>query len=148
MACNTIILARSFCTFLSDGSNVRMASCSAVQGDVLTAMHSLVDHALVAWPSDDDEPPDQHYQALLLRAISIILLNPWIDDDQTGRRCLSPLPYLSSHNKACHGTASLNLLPKLLSRFCTGLGESGTTATVACVALTSNLCVCTSGLQS
>ncbi len=66
-----------------------MASCSAVQGDVLTAMHSLVDHALVAWPADDDEPPDQHYQALLLRAISIILLNPWIDDDQTGRRCLS-----------------------------------------------------------
>ena len=54
-------------------------------------MHSLVDHALVAWPADDDKPPDQHYQALLLRAISIILLNPWIDDDQTGRRCLSPL---------------------------------------------------------
>ncbi len=51
-------------------------------------MHSLVHHALVAWPADDDEPPDQHYQALLLRAISVILLNPWIDDDQTGRRCL------------------------------------------------------------
>ncbi len=74
-------------------------------------MHSLVHYALVAWPADDDEPPDQHYQALLLRAISIVLLNPWIDDDQTGRRCFSPLPCLLSHNKACHsynGTASLN----------------------------------------
>ncbi len=97
------------CAVLSDGSNVRITSCSAVQGDVLTAMHSLVHDALVAWPADDDEPPDQHYQALLLRAISIILLNPWIDDDQTGRRCLSPLPYLLSNTKACHsynGTAS------------------------------------------
>jgi len=76
-------------------------------------MHSLVHYALVAWPADDDEPPDQHYQALLLRAISIVLLNPWIDDDQTGRRCFSPLPCLLSHNKACHsynGTASLNPL--------------------------------------
>ncbi len=62
-------------------------------------MHSLVHHALVAWPAADDEPPDQHYQALLLRASSIILLNPWIDDDQTGRRCLSPQPCLFSHTK-------------------------------------------------
>ena len=67
-------------------------SCSDIQGDVLTAMYSLVDHALADWPADKDNPPDQHYQTLLLRAISIILLNPWVDDDQTGRRCGCPLP--------------------------------------------------------
>ena len=81
-------------------------------------MHSLVHHALVSWPADEDEPPDQHYQALLLRAISIILLNPWIDDDQTGRRCLLPLLCLFSHNKACqsyNATASLNPLLQLQS---------------------------------
>lgn len=66
-------------------------SLSAVQGDVLTAMHSLVHCALVAWTAEDDATPDQHYQALLLRAISIVLLNPWIDDDQTGRRLLVKL---------------------------------------------------------
>ena len=96
------------CVLLSDDSNVRIASCSAVQGDVLTAMHSLVHCALVAWTAEDDATPDQHYQALLLRAISIVLLNPWIDDDQTGRRCPSPVPCLFSHSKACrsyNGTA-------------------------------------------
>ena len=61
-------------------------SCSDIQGDVLTAMYSLVDHTLADWPADKDKAPDQHYQTLLLRAVSIILLNPWIDDDQTGRR--------------------------------------------------------------
>ena len=61
-------------------------SCSDIHEDVLTAMYSLVEHTLADWPADKDKPPDQHYQMLLLRAISIILLNPWIDDDQTGRR--------------------------------------------------------------
>lgn len=76
-------------------------SCSDIQGDVLTAMYSLVDHTLADWPADKDKPPDQHYQMLLLRAISIILLNPWIDDDQIGRRCICPLPCSVSVTALC-----------------------------------------------
>lgn len=51
-------------------------------------MYNLAEQTTADWQSavDNHKPPDQHYQALLLRAISIILLNPWVDDDQTGRR--------------------------------------------------------------
>lgn len=63
---------------------------SDIQRDVLTAMYNLTEQMSADWKSavDNHEPPDQNYQALLLQAISIILLNPWVDDDQTGRRLL------------------------------------------------------------
>jgi len=62
------------------------ACCSDVQGDVLTAMYSLADHTLADWQSNKDRLSDQHYHALLVRATGIILLNPWVEDDQSGRR--------------------------------------------------------------
>ena len=51
-------------------------------------MYNLTEQMSADWQStvDNHEIPDQNYQALLLQAISIILLNPWVDDDQTGRR--------------------------------------------------------------
>ena len=67
---------------------MRVSCCSKVQAHVLSSMHSLTDDMLVEWhsASSKDQQPDEHYQGLLLRAVSIILLNPWVDDDQTGRR--------------------------------------------------------------
>lgn len=65
-------------------------SLSTVQAEVLSDMSSLTDHMLAGWRSGSStaQQPDEHYQALLLRAVSIILLNPWVDDDQIGRRLL------------------------------------------------------------
>ena len=51
-------------------------------------MYSLADCMLLNWQmsSSNGQLPDEHFQALLLRAVSILLLNPWVDDDQNGRR--------------------------------------------------------------
>ena len=70
-------------------AHIDMPWCSNVQAHVLSDMFSLTDHMLADWRSGSStsQQPDEHYQALLLRAVSIILLNPWVDDDQTGRRC-------------------------------------------------------------
>ena len=59
-----------------------------MQANTLNEMHSLSDHMLASWQSDSNgQVPDEHFQALLLRAVGILLLNPWVDDDQVGRRC-------------------------------------------------------------
>ena len=52
-------------------------------------MYSLANRMLADWhsSSSNGQLPDEHFQTLLLRAVSILLLNPWVDDDQTGRRC-------------------------------------------------------------
>ena len=52
-------------------------------------MNSLAERMLSDWQSSSSngQLPDEHFQALLLRAVSTLLLNPWVDDDQTGRRC-------------------------------------------------------------
>ena len=51
-------------------------------------MSILVQHTLADWQASSagDAAPDEHYQAMVLQAVSIMLLNPWLDDDQTGRR--------------------------------------------------------------
>ena len=64
-------------------------ACSCVQADVLADMYSLADRMQADWHFNGNswQIPDEHFQALLLRAVSILLLNPWVDDDQIGRRC-------------------------------------------------------------
>ena len=61
-------------------------------------MYSLADRMLANWQtsSSNGQLPDEHFQALLLRAVSILLLNPWVDDDQTGRRYVMQLNYSTS----------------------------------------------------
>lgn len=73
-----------------------MSDCSGMQADMLQEMHSLSDRMLASWQSSSSngQMPDEHFQALLLRAVGILLLNPCVDDDQVGRRCaccFSPL---------------------------------------------------------
>ncbi|KAL3161776.1 hypothetical protein ABBQ38_008870 [Trebouxia sp. C0009 RCD-2024] len=67
-----------------------LSSLSGMQADMLKEMHSLSDRMLASWQSSSSngQLPDEHFQALLLRAVSILLLNPWVDDDQVGRRLL------------------------------------------------------------
>ena len=69
-------------------SSYQPCDCSGIQADVLTDMCSLAERMLLSWQasSSNGQLPDEHFQALLLRAVSILLLNPWVDDDQAGRR--------------------------------------------------------------
>ena len=48
----------------------------------------LVQHSLADWQAcgGNQDLPDEHYQSTVLWAVSILLLNPWLDNDQTGRR--------------------------------------------------------------
>lgn len=51
-------------------------------------MSMLAQQTLADWQaySKDNSSPDEHYQSMVLQAFIILLLNPWIDDDQIGRR--------------------------------------------------------------
>ena len=104
------------------GAHAHHHACSCVQADVLADMYSLGERMLANWQSSSNsgqadwqsnrqssshsgQVPDEHFQALLLRAVSILLLNPWVDDDQTGRRharhlnacCCQNVPHNPTH---------------------------------------------------
>ena len=63
-------------------------ACSDLQSELLSEMSMLVQHSLADWQAcgGNQDLPDEHYQSTVLWAVSILLLNPWLDNDQTGRR--------------------------------------------------------------
>lgn len=62
--------------------------CSDLQSELLSEMCMLVQHSVADWQAlgGNSDAPDEHYQLMVLCAMSVMLLNPWLDDDQTGRR--------------------------------------------------------------
>lgn len=67
------------------GLTLIVHGCSDLQSELLSEMSMLVQHSLADWQACSG-PPDEHYQSTMLWALSILLLNPWLDNDQTGRR--------------------------------------------------------------
>ena len=83
---------------------INTGCCSHMQSVVMTDMHTLSGSMLDDTQSSCSKKqlPNEHDQSRLLSAVSILLLSPWVDDDQMGRRCacccFNPLLSLCWHD--------------------------------------------------